>query len=89
MDSVPMLAITGQVNSRAIGTDAFQEADIVGSTMPFVKHSFMVTRPATPWLLAQEHLPWSRHSVELSGADPLGLRRRWSPHPECLCSELP
>lgn len=45
MDSVPMLAITGQVNSRAIGTDAFQEADIVGSTMPFVKHSFMVTRP--------------------------------------------
>ena len=47
------------------------------------------TRPATPWLLAQEHLPWSRHSVELSGADPLGLRRRWSPHPECLCSELP
>lgn len=46
-------------------------------------------RPATPWLLAQEHLPWSRHSVELSGTDPLGLRRRWSPHPECLCSELP
>ena len=35
----------GQVNSRAIGTDVFQEADIVGSTMPFVKHSFMVTRP--------------------------------------------
>ena len=45
MDSVPMLAITGQVNSFAIGTDAFQEADIVGITMPIAKHSFLVTRP--------------------------------------------
>ena len=45
MDSVPMLAITGQVGSRGIGTDAFQEADIVGATMPFVKHSFLITRP--------------------------------------------
>ncbi len=46
MDSVPMLAITGQVNSHAIGTDAFQEADIVGITMPITKHSFLVTDPA-------------------------------------------
>ncbi|ETJ01491.1 MAG: Acetolactate synthase [Actinomyces urogenitalis DORA_12] len=45
MDSVPMVAITGQVGTRAIGTDAFQEADIVGATMPFVKHSFLVTSP--------------------------------------------
>lgn len=45
MDSVPMLAITGQVNSHMIGTDAFQEADIVGITMPITKHSFLVTRP--------------------------------------------
>jgi len=44
MDSVPMLAITGQVNSFSIGTDAFQEADIVGITMPITKHSFLVTR---------------------------------------------
>ena len=44
MDSVPMLAITGQVNSSSIGTDAFQEADIVGITMPITKHSFLVTR---------------------------------------------
>lgn len=43
MDSVPLLAITGQVNSHAIGTDAFQEADIVGITMPITKHSFLVT----------------------------------------------
>lgn len=46
MDSVPMVAITGQVGAAAIGTDAFQEADIVGATMPFVKHSFLVTDPS-------------------------------------------
>ncbi len=46
MDSVPMVAITGQVSSGAIGTDAFQEADIRGITMPVTKHSFLVTDPA-------------------------------------------
>jgi acetolactate synthase-1/2/3 large subunit len=44
MDSVPLLAITGQVGSKLIGTDAFQEADIVGITMPITKHSFLVTK---------------------------------------------
>ncbi|MGC0273173.1 acetolactate synthase large subunit [Pseudactinotalea sp. Z1739] len=43
MDSVPMVAITGQVAAPMIGTDAFQEADIVGITMPITKHSFLVT----------------------------------------------
>ncbi|SFN50629.1 acetolactate synthase large subunit [Mycetocola miduiensis] len=43
MDSVPLLAITGQVFSNLMGTDAFQEADIVGITMPITKHSFLVT----------------------------------------------
>jgi acetolactate synthase-1/2/3 large subunit len=42
MDSVPMVAITGQVPSGAIGTDAFQEADICGITMPITKHNFLV-----------------------------------------------
>ncbi|CAM4070439.1 acetolactate synthase large subunit [Nocardiopsis rhodophaea] len=42
MDSVPMVAITGQVASQAIGTDAFQEADICGITMPITKHNFLV-----------------------------------------------
>ncbi|MDR3106654.1 MAG: acetolactate synthase large subunit [Bifidobacteriaceae bacterium] len=42
IDSVPLVAITGQVGARAIGTDAFQEADIVGATMPLTKHSFLV-----------------------------------------------
>ena len=44
MDSVPMVAITGQVNSASIGTDAFQEADIRGITMPVTKHNYLVTR---------------------------------------------
>lgn len=46
MDSVPMVAITGQVPSAAIGTDAFQEADISGITIPITKHNFLVTDPA-------------------------------------------
>ena len=45
MDSVPLIAITGQVPSAAIGTDAFQEADIRGITMPFTKHNYLVTDP--------------------------------------------
>jgi len=45
MDSVPMVAITGQVPSPAIGTDAFQEADIRGITMPITKHNYLVTNP--------------------------------------------
>ena len=44
MDSTPLVAITGQVNSSSIGTDAFQEADIRGITMPITKHSFLVKR---------------------------------------------
>lgn len=46
MDSVPMVAITGQVPSKAIGTDAFQEADIRGITFPITKHNYLVTDPA-------------------------------------------
>ena len=46
MDSTPIVAITGQVPSAAIGTDAFQEADIRGITMPITKHNFLVTDPA-------------------------------------------
>src|SRR5690348_16859455 len=45
MDSVPMVAITGQVSSSMIGTDAFQEADISGITIPITKHNFLVTKP--------------------------------------------
>ena len=46
LDSVPMVAITGQVASPLIGTDAFQEVDIFGITLPIVKHSFLIRRTA-------------------------------------------
>ncbi|WP_433497680.1 acetolactate synthase large subunit [Sphaerimonospora sp. CA-214678] len=46
MDSVPIVAITGQVSSPLIGTDAFQEADIAGITMPITKHNFLITKAA-------------------------------------------
>ena len=46
MDSVPVVAITGQVPAPAIGTDAFQEADIRGVTMPITKHNYLITDPA-------------------------------------------
>ncbi len=42
MDSIPMVAITGQVNSWAVGTDAFQETDIQGITIPITKHNYLV-----------------------------------------------
>ena len=45
LDSVPLVAITGQVGRSLLGTDAFQEADIRGITMPVTKHNFMVTDP--------------------------------------------
>jgi acetolactate synthase-1/2/3 large subunit len=46
MDSVPIVAVTGQVGTSQIGTDAFQEADIRGITMPITKHNYLVTDPA-------------------------------------------
>src|SRR2546422_593367 len=45
MDSSPIVCITGQVGSRLIGTDAFQEIDITGITLPVTKHNYLVTRP--------------------------------------------
>src|SRR4029079_10840484 len=45
MDSVPVVFITGQVRTELLGTDGFQEADILGITMPAVKHSWMIQHP--------------------------------------------
>ena len=42
MDSTPLVAITGQVSSALLGTDAFQETDITGITMPITKHNYLV-----------------------------------------------
>ncbi|CAM3016597.1 acetolactate synthase large subunit [Skermania piniformis] len=54
MDSVPIVAITGQVGRPLIGTDAFQEADISGITMPITKHNFLITDGADiPRILAE------------------------------------
>ncbi len=58
MDSVPIVAITGNVASSAIGSDAFQEADIRSISMPVTKHSFLVTDPdqVAPTLASAFHL---------------------------------
>jgi acetolactate synthase-1/2/3 large subunit len=44
LDSIPMVCITGQVSSKVIGSDAFQETDITGVTLPITKHNYLVTR---------------------------------------------
>ncbi len=46
MDSIPMVVISGQVSSTVVGTDAFQETDMVGVSRPIVKHSFMIKHPS-------------------------------------------
>lgn len=46
MDSSPIVCITGQVGSRALGTDAFQETDVTGVTLPVTKHNYLVTKTA-------------------------------------------
>jgi len=45
LDSIPLLCITGQVSSKVLGSDAFQEVDITGITLPVTKHNYLVTRP--------------------------------------------
>src|SRR5580765_9050162 len=44
LDSIPMVCITGNVSSKVLGTDAFQEVDITGITLPVTKHNFLVSR---------------------------------------------
>ncbi len=69
-----MVAITGQVGSASIGTDAFQEADIVGITMPITKHNFLVTDPAEiPRAIAEAfHLAAHRPPRPGAGRHPQG-----------------
>ncbi len=54
MDSIPMVAITGQVPTSLLGTDAFQESDVVGVTQPVVKHNYLVTDVNELSLIMQE-----------------------------------
>ncbi|MFC5864201.1 biosynthetic-type acetolactate synthase large subunit [Acidicapsa dinghuensis] len=59
MDSIPMVCITGQVPSRVLGTDAFQEVDITGVTLPITKHNFLVN-------CAQDIAPAIRHALQIA-----------------------
>ena len=59
MDSIPMVCITGQVSSKVLGTDAFQEVDITGVTMPITKHNFLVTR-------AEDVAPAIRYAFQIA-----------------------
>ena len=58
MDSVPLVVITGQVPTNVLGTDAFQESDITGITLPIVKHSYLLKDPAdiAPTVAAAYHI---------------------------------
>jgi len=54
LDSVPVVAITGQVPTSVLGTDAFQEVDVLGMSLPIVKHSFLVRKPEDlKWMIPQ------------------------------------
>src|SRR5215467_8837356 len=61
MDSSPIVCITGQVGSRLIGTDAFQETDITGVTLPVTKHNYLVTKAADVAPAVREAFYLARH----------------------------
>ena len=61
LDSVPIVCITGQVSSKALGSDAFQEVDITGITLPVTKHNFLVTR-------AEEIAPTLREAFRIANS---------------------
>ncbi len=62
LDSIPVIAITGQVSSKVLGSDAFQEVDITGITLPITKHNFLVTR-------AEEIAPTVRLAFQIATSD--------------------
>src|ERR1700758_1282315 len=59
LDSIPMVCVTGQVSSKVLGTDAFQEVDITGVTLPVTKHNFLVTR-------TDDIAPALRHAFQIA-----------------------
>src|SRR6202167_4789142 len=59
LDSVPMVCITGNVSSKVLGTDAFQEVDITGITLPVTKHNFLVNR-------VEDIAPTIRHAFQIA-----------------------
>ena len=59
LDSIPMVCITGNVSSKVLGTDAFQEVDITGITLPVTKHNFLVNR-------AEDIAPAIRYAFQIA-----------------------
>src|SRR5450631_2824190 len=59
LDSIPIVAITGQVGSKVLGSDAFQEIDITGITLPITKHNYLVTR-------AEDIAPTIREALQVA-----------------------
>src|SRR4030088_1492307 len=59
LDSIPIVAITGQVGSKVLGSDAFQEIDITGITLPITKHNYLVTR-------AEDIAPALREALQIA-----------------------
>ena len=73
LDSSPIVCITGQVGSKLIGSDAFQETDITGITLPITKHNYLVTR-------ADDIARTVREAFHIA-ADPAARARFWSTSP--------
>ena len=69
LDSIPIVCITGQVSSKVLGTDAFQEIDITGITLPITKHNFLVTR-------AEDIAPTIREAFQIAADRPPRPRPR-------------
>ena len=69
MDSSPIVCITGQVGSKLIGSDAFQETDITGVTLPITKHNYLVTRAAGRRAGGPRGVPHRRERPSRPGAD--------------------
>ena len=81
MDSVPIVAITGQVPTPVVGNDAFQEADIAGITMPVTKHNFLVTDPGEVAETVREAFHIARDRPARPGAGRPARRTSWSTRP--------
>ena len=100
MDSVPMVAITGQVATPLMGTDAFQEVDIFGITLPIVKHSYVIRSTAEipqivaeAFALAQSGRPGPvlidlPKDMGVMSAVPLPVKPLALPGPECATNEI-
>ena len=83
MDSIPLIAITGQVYQQFIGKTAFQETDFFGMTLPIVKHSFLVLDKEDLLVVTVGFL----HRIRGRVSKPL-VERRWQRMPTCICVNI-